>query len=153
MATGIELDPLTGGPILNERLETSVPGIFAAGNVVHVHDLVDNVTWEAEEAGSKAAEYTMGKVKTSEQKINLKAGKNIKYIVPESMSGERKVTLFMRVKEPDEKVNLRIGDIYEKSFRAVRPSEMLKVSLSLKELTKLKAGTKEVVVSCEREVR
>ena len=150
ITAGVKLDPVTCGPIVNERMETNVPGIFAGGNVVHVHDLVDNVTWEAEEAGANAADYIMGKVKPSERKITLKTERNIRYVVPESITGEREVTLYLRVNEPEEKVELRIGDIYRKFFRAVIPSEMLKVSLSNKEFKKLKKGTEELVVNCER---
>jgi NADPH-dependent 2,4-dienoyl-CoA reductase/sulfur reductase-like enzyme len=150
ITAGVKLDPVTGGPIVNERMETNVPGIFAGGNVVHVHDLVDNVTWEAEEAGANAADYIMGKLKPSERKITLKTERNIRYVVPESITGEREVTLYLRVKEPEEKVELRIGDIYRKFFRAVLPSEMLKVRLSNKEFKKLKKGTEELVVNCER---
>ena len=67
LKAGVELDPLVGGPIVNDRMETSVLGIFAGGNVVHVHDLVDNVSSEAETAGVFAAEYALGRAKTSEQ--------------------------------------------------------------------------------------
>jgi NADPH-dependent 2,4-dienoyl-CoA reductase/sulfur reductase-like enzyme len=148
LKAGIELDALVGGPIVNDRMETNVPGIFAGGNVVHVHDLVDRVSEEAEKAGAYAAEYAMVKVKPSERRINLRAGTNIRYIVPHSISGEVEVSLYMRVKEPADKVRLRVGNIFQKSLRAVRPSEMLQVSLSKKELSKLQAGTDELVISC-----
>jgi len=151
MMAGVALDPITGGPLVNETLETSIPGIFAGGNVVHVHDMVDNVTREGEAAGLNAAEYVMGKTKPREKKVNLRAGKNIRYIVPQSISADGDVTLYMRVKEPAQKVNLSIGNIYRKSLRAVRPSEMVKVDLSSKELEKLKVteGDMDVVVSCD----
>jgi NADPH-dependent 2,4-dienoyl-CoA reductase/sulfur reductase-like enzyme len=144
----IELDPLVGGPVVNDRMETNVPGIFAGGNMVHVHDLVDNVSQESEKAGTCAAEYAIAKVKPSERRINLRAGTNIRYIVPHSISGENEVTLYMRVKEPADKVRLCVGNILQKSLRAVRPSEMLQVSLSEKELSKLQAGADELVISC-----
>jgi thioredoxin reductase len=57
VAAGIEMDPATGGPVVNELLETSIPGIFACGNVLHVHDLVDHVSEEAMRAGQNAAGY------------------------------------------------------------------------------------------------
>ncbi len=150
LMAGIELDPLTGGPVVDDRMETSVPGIFAGGNVVHVHDLVDNVTWEAEAAGASAAEYIRDGGKGGGKKIALKAGKNIRYIVPHTITADRGVNLYMRVREPQENVQLRIGQIYKKSLRAVRPSEMLKVSLSDREWEKFKRGGKELAVSCER---
>ena len=129
-------------------METNVPGIFAGGNVVHVHDLVDNVSQEAEKAGTYAGEYAMAKAKPGELRINLRAGTNIRYIVPHSISGEVEVNLYMRVREPADKVRLRVGNILRKSLRAVRPSEMLQVSLSEKELSKLQAGADELVISC-----
>jgi NADPH-dependent 2,4-dienoyl-CoA reductase/sulfur reductase-like enzyme len=148
LKAGIRLDPLVGGPIVNDRMETTVPGIFAGGNMVHVHDLVDNVSQEAEKAGAYAAEYALTKVKPSKRKINLRAGKNIRYIVPHSISGENEVTLYMRVKEPEDKVKLRVGNILRKSLRAVRPGEMVQVSLSQMELSKLPAAAGELVISC-----
>lgn len=148
LKAGIELDALVGGPIVNDRMETTVPGIFAGGNVVHVHDLVDNVSQEAEKAGTYAGEYAMVKAKPGERRINLRAGTNIRYIVPHSISGEVEVRLYMRVREPADKVRLRVGNILRKSLRAVRPSEMLQVSLSEKELSKLQAGADELVISC-----
>ena len=148
---GVVLDPVVGGPIVNDRMETSVPGIFAGGNVVHVHDLVDNVSEEAEIAGMYAAEYAKRKVKPGEGRINLRAGTNIRYVVPHNISGGRGVVLYMRVREPAQKVRLQVGDIYRKSLRAVRPSEMLKVKLPARELAKLRAGTDEIAVNCEQE--
>lgn len=146
---GVVLDPEIGGPIVNERMETSVPGIFAGGNVVHVHDLVDNVSEEAEKAGQHAAEYAMGKTKLGEARLRLSAGSNIRYVIPHTISGDRDVTLYMRVKEPADKVKLTIGNVYSKTLRAVRPGEMLKVSLTANELVKLDKGASELVVSCE----
>jgi len=147
---GVELDPLVGGPIVDDRMETSVPGIFAGGNVVHVHDLVDNVSKEARRAGSCAARYAREELKRSERKIKLTAGTNIKYVVPYSISGDDEVTLYVRVKEPAGKVSLCVSDIYRKPLRAVKPSEMLMVSLSAKELDKLTEDTDELIVNCEQ---
>ena len=147
---GVALDPLVGGPMVDDKMETSVPGVFAGGNVVHVHDLVDNVSEEAKVAGLYAAEYAMGKTKPSERKVHLKAGANIRYVVPNSISGEQEVTLYMRVVEPADKVEIRVGHIQKKPLRAVRPSEMLKVRLSNDELKKLDSLEKEILISCER---
>jgi len=150
LKAGIELDPITGGPFVNDMMETSIPGIFAGGNVVHVNDLVDNVTLESEVAGACAAGYAMGKVPPTKRKIGLKAGKNIRYIVPHTIGTEKEVTLSMRVREPAEKVKLRVGDILTKSLRVVKPSEMLKVNLTLEQLSKIEDRTNEVEVSCEK---
>jgi hypothetical protein len=148
LKAGIRLDPIVGGPIVNDRMETTVPGIFAGGNMVHVHDLVDNVSQEAERAGAYAAEYAANKVKPSQRKINLRAGKNIGYIVPHHISGDVEVDLYMRVKEPENKVKLCVGEVLKKSLRAVRPGEMIQVRLSEKELSKIREGSDEVIISC-----
>jgi NADPH-dependent 2,4-dienoyl-CoA reductase/sulfur reductase-like enzyme len=146
---GVMLDPITLGPIVNERMETNVPGIFAAGNVVHVHDLVDNVTWEGELSGACAGEYAMGKVVPEKRRINLKAGQNVRYIVPQSIAMGREITIHLRVNEPAEKVRLEVGGILSKSLRAVKPSEMVKVMLSPQETGRIEEHVSELVVSCE----
>ena len=146
---GIELDPVTGGPVVDENMETSIPGIFAGGNVVHVNDLVDNVSWEGEVAGTSAANFAMGKAIPKKPKISLRAGENIRYIVPQSITAGEEVTLSMRVKEPAEKVRLKVGDILTKGLRAVKPSEMVKITISSKEWKKMKGEINELVVSCE----
>ena len=78
---GVRLDPITGGPIVNEFRMTNINGIFAGGNVVQVHDLVDNVSWESEIAGFNAAQYAKGE-ELNEGVIKLIPGNNIRYVVP-----------------------------------------------------------------------
>ncbi len=146
---GITLDPVTGGPLVDENMETSVTGIFAGGNVVHVNDLVDNVTWEGEAAGSSAAKFAMGREVSKQARINLKGGDNIRYVVPQTIGKGQEVTLSMRVKEPAEHVRLKVGGLLTKGMRAVKPSEMIKVPLSLKEWEKMGEGSDELLVSCE----
>ena len=147
---GVILDPVTGGPVVSDTMETSIHGIFACGNVVHVNDLVDNVTWEGEVAGASAADYAEGRLATPKRMISLKPGANIRYIIPQTIGADKEVTLETRVKEPAEKVRLSVGGIFSKALRAVKPSEMLKVTLSPEQLAKVAAGTSELVVSCER---
>ena len=149
LMAGVELDAATGGPTVDETRQTSISGIFAGGNVVHVHDLVDNVSWESELAGESAARSAMGG-KGAQGKIKLKAGRNIRYIVPQTISGQNKVTLYMRVNDMEEGVRLKIGNIMSKGLRVVKPSEMLKVELAPEQLEKLKEGTSEIIVDCER---
>jgi NADPH-dependent 2,4-dienoyl-CoA reductase/sulfur reductase-like enzyme len=148
LKAGVELDPVTGGPIVNDSRETSIPGIFAGGNVVHVNDLVDNVTLESEVAGTSAAEAATGKAPPARRKISLKAGENIRYIVPHTICTEKEVAISLRVREPAEKVTLRIGDVLTKSLRVVKPSEMLKVSLTADELSKIDEKVVEIEISC-----
>jgi thioredoxin reductase len=152
LMAGVELDPITGGPIVDEIRQTSIPGIFAGGNVVHVHDLVDNVSWESELAGESAARFASGG-KSVDKRIRLKAGNNIRYIVPQTISGQSEVTLYMRVSEMEENVRLQIGDVMSRGLRVVKPSEMLKIELTLEHLKKIKGGTSEIIVNCERRRR
>lgn len=147
---GIRLDPVTGGALVDEVRQTTVPGIFAGGNVLHVHDLVDNVSWESELAGESAARFALEGKQQQRGEISIKAGTNIRYIVPQTISGQRDATLYMRVTEPEEMVRIKVGDIMTKGIRAVKPSEMLKIELSAETLKKLKEGTKEIIVDCEK---
>ena len=150
LAAGVHLDPLTGGALVDERRQTNIPGIFAAGNVVHVHDLVDHVVWEGELAGSYAAEYAFGTVTPAKRTINIKPGQNIRYVVPHTISAEKDVVLYMRVKEPAEHVSIKIGNILTKGLRFVKPSEMIKIEVSTKELKKIDGKTNELEIHCER---
>jgi thioredoxin reductase len=134
---GVALDPLTGGPVVNQWRETTVSGIFAGGNVVHVHDLVDNVSWEAEIAGASAARFARKEEMDKEKKI-VKPGRNIRYIVPQSISAQHDVTLYARVRDMEENVTLKVGDIFSESLRVVKPGEMLKINLSHSQLRQLK---------------
>jgi len=142
---GVALDPLTGGPVVNQWRETTVSGIFAGGNVVHVHDLVDNVSWEAEIAGAWAAKFARKEEMEKEKKI-LKPGRNIRYIVPQSISAQHDVTLYARVKDMEENVTLKVGDIFSESLRVVKPGEMLKIDLSHSQLRQLKDDAVELSI-------
>jgi NADPH-dependent 2,4-dienoyl-CoA reductase/sulfur reductase-like enzyme len=145
---GVELDPVTGGPVVGSSLETSVPGIFAGGNVLHVNDLVDNVTLEAETAGARAAQFARGEKKAPGAQVNLKAGNNVRYVVPQTVTAGEDVTLSLRVKEPAEKIRLKVGEILTRGFMVVKPGQMVKVALSAKDWQKLPAGLNELTVSC-----
>ncbi|WP_200773764.1 NAD(P)/FAD-dependent oxidoreductase [Tepidimicrobium xylanilyticum] len=102
-SAGIKIDPLTSGPIVNDSLETSVEGIFACGNVLHVHDLVDNVTMEAYKAGEKAFEYIerINKRKVIEtNRVRLRTGNGIRYVIPQYINTDNlneNLKLFYRV--------------------------------------------------------
>lgn len=98
---GITLDNRTNGLVVSESMETSIEGIFACGNVVHVHDLVDFVTEESKNAGRNAAKYIMGK-KRGKSFVELKNGANINYTVPQKVdidALEGNLTVFMRVRD------------------------------------------------------
>ena len=90
---GVDLSPVTGGPTVNESLETSIPGVFACGNVLHVHDLVDYVSEEAEQAGKNCAAYVQRKAQgteqTAEEKIPLLPQGAVRYTVPVTLNRDR----------------------------------------------------------------
>lgn len=147
----LKMHPLTNGPIVNQRRTTSLPGIYAAGNVVHVHDLVDFVSDEAEIAGKFAALEVQGKVCDALRRTEVKTGEGIRTCVPQILDipaeGEA-VRLFMRVGAPERKVKLEILSdgqvILNKLLPVAKPSEMIAVDISA-EKTKL--------LGCELTVR
>ncbi|GAI73100.1 unnamed protein product, partial [marine sediment metagenome] len=135
---GIKLDPVTRGPVVNENRETEVEGIFACGNVLHVHDLADFVTEEGEIVGRAVGEYLKKNRKFRSQSIKIVPGDNIAYVVPQHIDflipGRKKIKIFMRVKKPAEKVMITFKDdkggilaSYKKVI--VTPGEMVSVYL------------------------
>ncbi len=135
---GIKLDPVTRGPIVNENRETEIEGIFACGNVLHVHDLADFVTEEGEIVGRAVGEYLKGNIRFRSQSIKIVPGDNIAYVVPQHIDfivpGRKKIKIFMRVKKPAEKVRITFKDdkgetltSYKKAI--VTPGEMVSVYL------------------------
>jgi NADPH-dependent 2,4-dienoyl-CoA reductase/sulfur reductase-like enzyme len=129
---GVKLSQITGGPIVDENLETSVPGVFACGNTLHVHDVVDFVTLEAEKAGKSAAKYVIGKI-LRVKKIPIEAGDKIRYVLPQSICRGVDLDLSIRVTGPGEDVELGFFDgetlIKTKKFRKVHPAQMIKIKL------------------------
>ena len=100
-SAGVEIDPRTNGPRVFENMETSIPGVFACGNVLHVHDLVDFVTDEAMRAGRAAAALCRGEQASTETVLNVEAGSPLGYTVPQRIhldSAPQRVELFFRVK-------------------------------------------------------
>jgi hypothetical protein len=125
---GIHLDEITGGPKITSTLETSMPGVFACGNVLHVHDLVDFVTQESLLAGQFSGEWAQG-IRRPQDNIQLVAGDNVRYCVPHTLSPEREHTLYMRCKKAMKPCILRVGNLMEKKLRFVVPAEMIMLKL------------------------
>ena len=136
-AAGIAIDPKTSGPVVDENKETSVKGIFACGNVLHVHDLVDYVTEESEEAGRSAASYVVDKERKQDRReggpsIQLVAGQGIAYTIPQKLNPGKEggsIRVFFRVCQPHKRpkrVALRDGEELLASFRRpyMAPAEM-----------------------------
>ncbi|MEX6587265.1 NAD(P)/FAD-dependent oxidoreductase [Paraclostridium bifermentans] len=148
---GVVLDNKTSGPIVNNSMSTNVDGVFACGNVVHVHDLVDFVTKESKIAGKNAALYCLNKLNKNKE-VNTVADNGIIYIVPQNIdvSSDEDVNLFMRVREicKNKKLVVRSNDeiILEKKRPHMIPSEMENIKIS-KDLFKGIKGN--IIVSVE----
>lgn len=124
------IDPLTGGPIVTSTFETSLPGVFAAGNVVHINDLVDWVSEEALLAGRSAGQFVTGDLPPADN-IRLLPGDNVAQVVPQSVASERIHTVSFRVREPiygDTYVEL--GDLHRRKIRAAVPAEMITMKVA-----------------------
>ncbi len=138
---GIVLDNITGGPQVNERGQTSVSGIFTCGNVLQVHDIVDNVSLEAEYIVEGVVEYLEGKL-NKEGAINVELGKGLRYVVPQRLNRIKDTIFSFRVNQPEEKKVLVFEDgkkiIKKKFLRRVNPAEMIRVELSSLELECIK---------------
>jgi NADPH-dependent 2,4-dienoyl-CoA reductase/sulfur reductase-like enzyme len=146
---GVAIDPRTGGPYVNDMLETSVEGLFSCGNGLHVNDYVDDVSSEGEIAARGAHCRISGKVPAGEHRIALKGDSTIGQVVPQTISGLRPVRIYIRVKRPMPKMTLRIGDIFEKRFPYARPSEMIRIRLPGKIFSEMKPGVKRLDVTCQ----
>ena len=136
--TGLEIDRRTNGLIVNEMMETSASGIFACGNVVHVHDLVDFVSAEARKAGAAAARYIKNEVKDGEYKEIIN-GKGITYTVPQKFRGQnidKALEIFMRVNNIYKNVKLEVKDeekvLMSLNKQHLAPGEMEKVMVPKK---------------------
>ena len=141
-SAGVKINPATNGPVVNESFETSVPGVFACGNVLHVHDLVDYVSEESGRAGRSAARFVKANKAGDGPVINIKNGNGIRYTVPS----------FVRVSELDDDlvIRFRSGNVYRDSYinvifdgetklhrrkQIITPGEMEQVILKKEDLT------------------
>ncbi|WP_027632694.1 NAD(P)/FAD-dependent oxidoreductase [Clostridium hydrogeniformans] len=153
---GIELDKRTNGLIVTESMETSKEGIFACGNAVHVHDLVDFVTAESKHAGKNAAKYVKGELKRGNY-INIKNGNAVNYTVPQKVcidAVEDNLNIFLRVNNVYENKTLvvRSGGEIIASFKKLHllPAEMEKLIIPK---SKLENVTEDIVISLEDGVK
>ena len=156
-AAGIALDRVTGGAVVNQYNETTVDGIFACGNALHVHDLVDFVTKEAYTAGRSAAKFVNeGGFAKADGEITCQATGGVRYVVPHKLSltetAPEELKFFFRVDNiyKNVKLQIRSGDEVLKSVskRSVAPGEMESLTLSADECAKLFAsGTDKIEVT------
>ncbi|MBR2323226.1 MAG: FAD-dependent oxidoreductase [Clostridia bacterium] len=136
---GVEINPITNGPTVNQYMQTNIPSIFASGNVVHVNDLVDNVSSESETAGKYACLYANGKLNSNSEVITVKTGSNVRYVCPQKIAlQEGKASLYFRVLSPDENVTLiaKDGDtiLARKKELRVSPGEMCNLSIDVSKI-------------------
>jgi NADPH-dependent 2,4-dienoyl-CoA reductase/sulfur reductase-like enzyme len=153
----INLSGVTGGPIVDESFETNIDGIFACGNVLHVHDLVDNVTLESINAGKNAARYVKSGKRFSGHKIEVTAASGVRYTVPKYINPKNV--------EKSVDVRFRVGDVFKDSFisvyfdktremyikkRILTPGEMETVKLT-KEMLNKYTNCRKITIKVERE--
>jgi NADPH-dependent 2,4-dienoyl-CoA reductase/sulfur reductase-like enzyme len=146
-AAGVELNSTTNGPLVDSDLMTSVEGVFACGNVLHVHDLVDWVAEESRRAGRYAAEWLMGK--RPPLQIRVKAGANVRYVNPGRLDPGRDNRIYLRslVVQNDAVLELRHDNRVFKVIKKghVQPSEMINLNLGPKELEGLRLDAGSVL--------
>ena len=161
---GVKLNPVTSGPIVNESLETNIEGVFACGNVLHVHDLVDYVSEEAENAGRHAAAYVKGGTADKDacafdSAVRLKCTNGVRYTVPSVIRTE--------CMEEEQVIRFRVGNVYKdaalvvsfndtvvmkQNKRVMAPGEMEQIKLKKAKLKEFD-GLKEITIAIEENKR
>lgn len=160
VSAGVELDPRTRGAVVDQSLQTDVPGIFACGNVLHVHDLADNVTTESERAGAAAAAHALGAVGTAtgvadaDCELKVSPAGIAGYALPGRITTVALTKLNFRVRRPVDAARVRIlanGDeLFASKVRAFKPSVMESFPLPAKVIQRaLDLGVSEIVLSVD----
>nr|WP_314460868.1 FAD-dependent oxidoreductase [uncultured Clostridium sp.] len=157
-SAGVDLDQITGGPVVNDRLETSISGVFACGNVLHVHDLVDYVSEEAALAGRSAAAYAGSqKEESSSADIRIRAVDGVRYTVPQfvnrdSDSDQWKIRFRVSDVYRDRYISIYYGDerVYHKKKKVLAPGEMEQVAIKKESLEKY-PDLAEIVICTEED--
>lgn len=160
VAAGVELDPRTRGAVVDQNLQTGVPGIFACGNVLHVHDLADNVTTESERAGAAAAAWALGAVDTAAGvagpgcQLTVSPAGIAGYALPERISTVALTKLNFRVRRPVDAARVRIlagnEELFAGKVRPFKPSVMESFPLPAKVVQRaLDLGVSEIVLSVD----
>ena len=156
VAAGVELDPRTRGAVVDQSLQTGIPGIFACGNVLHVHDLADNVTTESERAGAAAAAYTLGTGAGAvpDCELSVSPAGIAGYALPGRITTVALTKLNFRVRRPVDAARVRIlagdGELFAGKGRAFKPSVMESFPLPAKVIKQaLDLGASEIVLSVD----
>lgn len=156
VAAGAELDPRTRGAVVDQSLQTRVPGIFACGNVLHVHDLADNVTTESERAGAAAAAYALGTAAGAvpDCELTVSPAGIAGYALPGRITAVALTKLNFRVRRPVYAARVRIladgEELFAGKVRAFKPSVMESFPLPAKVIQQaLDLGASEIVLSVD----
>lgn len=161
VAAGVELDPRTQGAVVDQSLQTGVPGIFACGNVLHVHDLADNVTTESERAGAAAAAYALGGGADAEAgapgagcQLTVSPAGIAGYALPGRITAVALTKLNFRVRRPVDAACVRIladgEELFAGKVRAFKPSVMESFPLPAKVIQRaLDLGAREIILSVD----
>lgn len=156
VAAGAELDPRTRGAVVDQSLQTRVPGIFACGNVLHVHDLADNVTTESERAGAAAAAYALGTAAGAvpDCELTVSPAGIAGYALPGRITAVAPTKLNFRVRRPVDAACVRIladgEELFAGKVRAFKPSVMESFPLPAKVIQQaLDLGASEIVLSVD----
>jgi hypothetical protein len=151
------MNPATNGPLVNESLETDKEGVFACGNVLHVHDLVDYVSEEAAQAGKRAAAYLKGELAAARREIPIRVSGGVRYTVPSSLDPDRM--------EEKQVIRFRVGNVFRDAAvevtlngkvlssqkkKVLLPGEMEQLVLKRSDLEAVEQPEEiEVSVTCE----
>lgn len=156
VAAGVELDPRTRGAVVDQSLQTGVPGIFACGNVLHVHDLADNVTTESERAGAAAAAYALGTAAGAvpDCELTVSPAGIAGYALPGRITAVALTKLNFRVRRPVDAACVRIladgEELFAGKVRAFKPSVMESFPLPAKVIQRaLDLGAREIILSVD----
>ena len=161
VAAGVELDPRTRGAVVDQSLQTGVPGIFACGNVLHVHDLADNVTTESEKAGAAAAEWALGGAEGARAnaantscELTVSPAGIAGYALPGRITTVGLTKLNFRVRRPVDAARVRIltngEELFAGKVRAFKPSVMESFPLPAKVIQRaLDLGARELILSVD----
>lgn len=144
----IEISPVTNGPKVNQFMQTSIKNVFACGNVVHVNDLVDNVSAESATAGKSAALFALGRLGEKEA-VEVTAGKNVRYVCPQkAVPTAGKVDFYFRVLAPLKNVRITVSDgenvLFTRKAVKVNPGEMEKATVETGGIKSLTVSVEEV---------
>ena len=147
---GIEIDSVTGGPIVDQMLETTLDGVFACGNCLQVYDTVDMLSLDAKRAGEHAAEKASLQKRKQKSNIRIIPGDGVRYVVPQLVDKSGMIPLTFRVEKPKENTMLCVlaGDeeLLRKKMRWVNPANMVRIEMDISAETIASAETLKVTI-------